>query len=240
MTQAFLSASTQRQTAARKYLTAEQEWALISQVRERSELLKRKTQGFTLDEKRIHIKGERAFKTLIESYRRVIWSLIYRFHITERFTTDEMYQVAIIAAEKALTCYDPQSFDRESSFGGWIHCRIRFAFLNLMRSEFRFADRNRAFCNVLKQDTQCADERTPLKDAMQEDLRTQLEKVVTESLSTQNALLIDAFYANQKKVKVVAAEFAMTEQAVENRNLRSRAQLRKHPRLQELAQAYFS
>ena len=240
MAQATLSKSIQRQTAARQYLTPDQEWALILQVRARNELLKRKTQDLTLDEKRIHITGERAFKTLIESYRRVIWSLIYRFQFTERFTTDEMYQVALIATEKALNCYDPQSFERVSSFGGWVHCRIRFAFLTLMRAEFRFADRNRAFCKVLKQDAHDVDERTPLKAAMQADLRAQLEKVILESLSTQNALLIKAYYANQKKVKVVAAEFALTAQAVENRNLRSRAQMRKHPRIQELAEAYLA
>ena len=131
MTQATLSAK--HEAPARQYLSAEQELSLVAQVKERTELLKRKQDNFTLEEHRIRIRGERAFNTLLEDYQGVMWRLVMRYSFLNRLTLDEMYQIAMVAVERAVSTHDPNRAGKQRKFSSWVFLKIssRFYFFVL-------------------------------------------------------------------------------------------------------------
>ena len=247
MTQAILSASTQHQTAARQYLTAEQDWALVTQVKERTELLKLKKDDFTLEEHRIRIRGERAFKTLIEVYRRLIWGLVYRYQFSERITDDEMYQIAIIAVNYAMSRHNPNRKGKLSKFSTWVFLQVKCRFIDLYRSELSLARRVKVVQNSLSQDAGNANEQTPLKasleaerDSLEAGFKEQLNQIITSTLRADYAQTIKEQYFVNKKLVHIAHEQGKSPSYIRAKNTISRKKLRENPKLRELAQAYFS
>jgi RNA polymerase sigma factor (sigma-70 family) len=240
MTYATLSAPSQRKSAARQYLTLEQELALVAQIKERNELLKSKKDSLTLEEQRIRLRGERAFNRLVKEYKCLIWSLVNRFSFVERITEDEMYQIAIIAINYAISKHDPDRFGKRRMFSSWVSMKVKCRLIDMYRSELCLCNRTRAIHVALVKNSCFANNQTPLTFSMEEDLRTQLDRIVTSSMSNENAHMFKKFYLEGKQTSHIAMELGTTYRFVEGRNRRSRDQLRKNPRLQELAETYLT
>lgn len=240
MTYATLSASSSEKTAARQYLSTDQELALIAQVKERTELLKVKKDNFTLDEQLIRIRGERAFNTLFSEYRFLVWHLIKRFSISDRVTLEEMQQHAAIGFDKAINSYKTSTGCHKERLSGWVFFVLRRKFIGIFRSEMNFVKRTKNIEQGLIKTLQASNNETPIKALMQEEIKIKIELAIPESLTDVQSKVFIAHYYNEVPGKVLAAQLGTTNQAIKDKNRWSRISLRKNPRLQELAQEYFS
>jgi RNA polymerase sigma factor (sigma-70 family) len=247
MTQATLSASIQRQTVARQYLTAEQEWVLISQVRERTELLSRKTNGFTIEEEQIRLRGERAFNALVKECREIIWALIYRFKFSERISSDELYQVALTELSRAVKTYDPNrvgSKGKRARFISWVFFKVRCTFQSLYRDEFRRNDRQISLCQELMKTTCMTRDEAALPAIpevdVSEQFRKQLEQLIETTLPEKGAQIFKRSYLQGESPNQIAPKFGIRPSTVRTHNHESRMKLKTDPRLQELVAEYFS
>lgn len=238
MTYAIASRSSQEKTIADEYLTAEQENLLVVHVRERTELLKNKQDNFTLEEQKIRIRGERAFNTLVDKYRRLIWSLVYRFNFSERITTEEMYQFAVIVVNRAINNHKPNRNGRQAKFSQWVFVQIRQQFINLFRDEIRYEQRCIKVCNCLISNTCLTNKQTSLKLALEENFREQIEQIITTALTGKRAEVFQGCYLNGESPQEIAARLGLSERAVYSHRSKARKKLMANPRFQELAQEY--
>ena len=244
MTYATLSASSSEKTAARQYLSADQELALVAQVKERTELLKLKKDSFTLDEQRIRIKGERAFNTLIDEYRGLIWSIVHRYSFSKRITTEELFQVAIIAVNYAVGKHEQ---NRGHKFSSWVFLKIKSRFTDLYRSELCLTRRLKITQDSLVKHTRIANEQTPLKVtlekekvSLEEKFSECLNQIIMATLPEGHVQALKEQYFEGKPVQDIAKEQGKPSWFIEGKNRRSRVKLKANPRLRELAQEYFS
>jgi RNA polymerase sigma factor (sigma-70 family) len=242
MTYAIVSRSSQEKTVARRRqrLSAEQELALVAQVKERTELLKSKKGNFTLEEQRIRIEGERAFNSLVKEYKFLILSLVDRFNFLDHVTTDELYQVAVIAINHAISKHNPNRNGKLSRFSSWAFLKIRSKFIDMSKAELGLVNRTNGVRVALVRNNCYANERTPLKVSMEGDLKAQIDQVVEESLPAESAQVLRAFYYDGKRSKQIAAELGTSGPAIDRQNRMSRIELKAHPLLQELAEAYIA
>ena len=240
MAQVIISESIQQKTSARQRLTAEQELALVAQVKERNELLKRKKDSFTLEEQRIRIKGERAFNALVDGYRNLIWSLVYRFKVSNRIAYDDMYQAAVKEIDRAVNTHNPKKIGKQAKFSTWVCIHIRSKFITLFRDEYRFVSKNEAFCNNLINTNHLINEQTPLKVAIKGDFREQIEQTIKHSLSEKQSTTVIAHFLEGERLTQIALKLGESTECIEKRSSNGSKLLRTNPRLQELAQVYFS
>jgi RNA polymerase sigma factor (sigma-70 family) len=242
MTHVIVTRSSQEKTVARRRqrLSAEQELALVTQVKERTELLKTKKKTLTLEEQRIRIDGERAFNSLVKEYKCLILSLVDRFNFLDQVTTDELYQVAVIAINQAISKHNPNRNGKLSRFSSWAFLIIRSKFIDMSKAELGLVNRTNGVRVELVRNNCHANERTPLKVSMEEDLKAQIDQVVEESLPVESVQVLRAFYYDGKRSKQIAAELGRSGPAIDRQNRMSRTELRANPRLQELAEAYIA
>jgi DNA-directed RNA polymerase specialized sigma subunit len=169
MTHVIVTRSSQEKTVARRRqrLSAEQELALVTQVKERTELLKTKKKTLTLEEQRIRIDGERAFNSLVKEYKCLILSLVDRFNFLDQVTTDELYQVAVIAINQAISKHNPNRNGKLSRFSSWAFLIIRSKFIDMSKAELGLVNRTNGVRVELVRNNCHANERTPLKVSME-------------------------------------------------------------------------
>jgi RNA polymerase sigma factor (sigma-70 family) len=222
------------------WLTNEQVWDFVFQIRARTELLKHKKDNFTLEEERIRINGERALRAIVKDFYRLIWAVIHRFNVSDRFTFDEMYCIAVRVVEHAANSHNPIRGKRQKSFSGWVFMQLRQHFMRLFRDEFAYIRRNKAAYNNLKNNACFSNDKTPLKVLLEEDFREQIEQIVTASFSERRSEIFKEYYLNEEPVKNIAIKLGISRVTVETNTSKVRKQLRENPQFRELAEAYLA
>lgn len=239
MTQATLSASTQEKAPVRRYLTPDQELALIVQVQERTQLLQSKTACLTLDEHRIRIQGERAFNRLVEDYKGTIYRLIHRYRFLNRITFDEMYQIALVAFEKAVSSFNPKCPGKQRKFSSWAFLKITSKYISLYRSELVYSRKVRSAYEGARA-TDKPSEYQPPAPLPQANLKQIIVQEIEASLPMSDAQILKDFYINRYSMKVIALNFGYSTEVLNKCKRQSLRKLRTNPRLQELAEEYIA
>lgn len=240
MVQVIISQDGYTKCPAREGLTEQEEWALVAQVKERTQLLKRKKEGLTLAEKRICIRGERALRLLVQECHPVIWSLINRFNGSQYIPTEEMYQLGVMCVERAANNHNPNKPGRKKGFKSWVLFQLRQLFIKLFDKEFGYYRRNKAICEELKLIKPVGDEDTPIDAKSNNDLKDKLDQIITASLPDYKAKLLQAYYWQGQDSANIANNFGLPRGTVNNYLRASRKQLRENPQLKELADSVLS
>ncbi|KAI9130210.1 sigma factor [Acaryochloris sp. CCMEE 5410] len=171
-----------KQLSDRRYLTTDEQLALVSQVQARTLLLKQKKAGLTLEETRICLRGERALKALVEGHHKMIWLMIHRFNFSDRLTTDELFQIGIITIEKAANYYNPTRPGRYRRFSSWVFFLLRQKFRNLFKQELGYEHKRKTLYGQLRMNAPLCNHDTPQDFAILEELK-QLLKPLSKTLS---------------------------------------------------------
>lgn len=237
MSHVTLSRPTEVQTAAGQYLTDEEAWKLVAQVKARTELLKRKEDNFTLEEQRIRINGERAFNTLVNECSRLIWSLVHRFNFSNRVTSDEMFQLARIAIHRAVNNHKSGKAQNPKSFMGWVFLYIKSKFIDLYREELRYVRRVKAAKDSLKAQFS-SNQETPLQLAIERNLGEIVNQEIDSILPERNRFVVKAFYLQDQERKQIGRSIGRSDQVVSELKRNSLNQLSNQPRIKELYQVY--
>ena len=138
-------------------LSREQQIHYVQQVQARAALLKQKT-DFTLTEQRIILQGNRAFESLLCQFRHMIFSLIHRYSVSERYTFDELYEFGVIELERAVMRFD---LSKGNSLSSVIFTFVRRKFFTLYRAILVEAKQNnKRVLNLIA--TTLIDERSPM------------------------------------------------------------------------------
>jgi RNA polymerase sigma factor (sigma-70 family) len=237
MAQATLSAK--HETPARQYLSAEQELSLVAQVKERTELLKRKQDNFTLEEHRIRIRGERAFNTLLDDYQGVMWRLVIRYSFLNRLTLDEMYQIAMVAVERAVSTHDPKRAGKQRKFSSWVFLKISSRFISLYRTELVHSRKLRAAYEGARNSVKPKEYRMP--DPLPKvNLKEVMLKEIESTLTPGDAQILKDYYIHRTPRRTVAQRLGYSLSFLDIRKREGLRQLRSNPRIQELAETYLA
>ena len=231
--------SNQDKTAARQYLTAEQTMALVMQIKQRNEFLKINKGTLTLEEKLLCIRGERAFNELLDEYQGYIWSIIHRYNFADRITTDEMYQYAVIAFNRAISTHNPDKPVIQKTFSGWVYLHIKSKFSDLYRAELRRSKRVEAASGSLKIYFQ-SDNNTPLDSAIEENLKEIIDQETEAALPQRKTQVLRSFYLQGLSRTDIARSVKCSPKTVDYLRRDSLKELSTRPKLRELAEAYFS
>lgn len=221
-----------------RYLTTDEQLALVSQVQARTQLLKQKKTGLTLIEKRIRLRGERALKALVEGYHRLIWSMIHRFNFSNRLTIDEMYQISVITVEKAANYYNPNRIGRQRRFSSWVFFLLRQKFRNIFAHELGFERKQKTLYGQLTLNAPLCNEDTPQDFAILEELK-QLLKPIIKTLSFKKQIqAFRAFYLKGETTQQIALSLGLTVGSIKTYLYEARKQLRDNPQIRELVGLY--
>lgn len=240
MVQIVFSQDSYTNRSAREGLPEQEQWILATHVKARTQLLKRKKEGLTLDERRICIKGERALRLLVEECRRVIWAQIYRFNFDHRTPTEELYQIGLMCVELAANSYSPNRPGKRRNFKGWVSLKLRSRLFNRFDTEFRYHRRGKAYCDQFINTNCTSNTYTPLDSAINKGLRDKLDQIITTSLTDQQAKIIQAHYWQGRDAGNIATHFGINRGMVRTYLYRSRKQLRENPQIKELAESVLS
>ncbi|NJR57342.1 MAG: sigma-70 family RNA polymerase sigma factor [Acaryochloris sp. CRU_2_0] len=238
MTQTQFTQATQSNPDPNNPLTPDEEWALVAHVQARTQLLKDKKEGLTLDEKRICLRGERALKVLVDECQRVIWAHIYRSNFSHRIPIEEMYQLALMCVEQAANNHNPNKPGKQTSFKNWVSLQLRRRLIDRFDKEFRYHRRGKAYCDQLIHTNGVSDGYTPIESACNQGLREKLERIINDSLPDHEAKLIHEYYLRGNESKRIAASLGITAPTVMSHIRESRKQLRDNPQIRELAGLY--
>ena len=239
MAQVILSVSIQEKVPVRQYLTVEQELALIAQVQERTQLLKSKTDPLTPEEQRTRIQGERAFERLLADNKGTICRLIHRYNFLNRIAFDEMYQIALVAFEKAVSSFNPKCSGKQRKFTSWVFLKISSKYISLYRSELVFSRKVKSAYDALRACDKPNEYRppNPLPEA---SLKEIILQEIESSLPKSDVQILKDYYFHEYPAKEIALSFGYSSAVLYKRKRNSLEQLRTNPRLQELAEAYIA
>jgi RNA polymerase sigma factor (sigma-70 family) len=235
MTQAILSVPARKNGSVREHLTAEQEHFLITQVQERTRLLKRKKNFLTPEEQRIRIRGERAFNLLLEDYQGVIRRLMHRYSFLNRISHDEMYQIALVAFEKAVNSYNPNCSQKQRKFSSWVFLKICSKYISLYRTELCHSRRIRVAYDALRSKAN-PNEYQPSETILEVNMREILMDEIESTLTRCEADILKQFYFQKKKRKEIADQLGCSTLYIDTRRRRSLKQLSTNLRLRGLAE----
>lgn len=239
MAYATLSVSIQEKAPVRQYLTPEQELSLIAQVKERTQLLQSKTACLTLEEQRIRIQGERAFERLLADYKGTIYRLIHRYSFLNRITFDEMYQIALVAFEKAVSSFNPKCSGKQRKFSSWVFLKITSKYISIYRSELVHSRKVRSAYDGLRACDKPNEYKSP-KPLPEANLKKVIIQEIESSLPESDAQILKDYFLHEYSMKVIALNFGDSTTVLSMRKRKSLKQLRSNPRLQELAEAYIA
>jgi RNA polymerase sigma factor (sigma-70 family) len=177
---------------------------------------------------------------LVAEHTNLIWLLIHRFNVSDRITPDEMYQIALQEVNNAINRHNCNREGRTARFKNWLFLHIRSKFICLFKIELNFVQRNERYRTQLINTNSFANEETPLKVAIEADLREQIKQVVMSTLDEGQATTIKAYFFEGLQYVSIAHRLGEKPGTIEMRSTRGRKKLKENPRLQELAQEYFA
>ncbi|QUY45835.1 sigma-70 family RNA polymerase sigma factor [Acaryochloris marina] len=240
MVQTVISQDSYSNRSTREGLTEQEEWALVAHVKERTQLLKRKKEGLTLEEKRICLRGDRAMGLLVKECRPVILAQIHRFNGSEHIPTEEMYQLGVICVERAANNHNPNKPGRKKGFKSWVSFQLRQLFIKLFDKEFGYYRRTKVTCEKLKCIKPVGHEDIPIDTEPNNDLRDKLDQIITTALPDFNVKLIQAHYWQGEGSANIAASLGLSRWTVRKYLRVSREQLKENPQIKELVSSVFS
>ncbi|NJM68242.1 MAG: sigma-70 family RNA polymerase sigma factor [Acaryochloris sp. RU_4_1] len=235
MTQTNLSLPRQGKQPSENYLTTEEQLALVSQIQERTKLLKKKKAGLTLEEMRIRLRGERALKTLVHNCHRLIWSLINRFNFSDRLSNDELYQIGIITVERAANSYNPNWPGKPRNFTAWVFFLLRQKFRNLFKRELGLERKRATLHEQIRANARLCNDDTSLEFAIFEELKQLLKPILKTLTFHKQGQAFRAFYLQGETKHQIAISLGMTDNSVRTYLYEARKQLRGNPQIRELA-----
>lgn len=221
-----------------RYLTTDEQLAFVSQVQARTQLLKQKKTGLTLEEKRIRLRGERALKALVDGYHKMIWAMIHRFNLSNRLTIDEMYQIGVITIEKAANYYNPNRTGRQRKFSTWVFFLLRQKFRSIFKRELGYENKQKTLYVQLSMNAPLCNEYTPQDFAILEEFK-QLLKPIIKTLSPKKQIqAFRAFYLEGEATQQIALDLGLTVGSLKTYLYEARKQLRGNPQIHELVGLY--
>ena len=201
--------------------------------------MKFKKDGFTLEEHRIRIRGERAFNTLLEDYQGVMWRLVMRYSFLNRLTLDEMYQIAMVAVERAVSTHDPNRAGKQRKFSSWVFLKISSRFISLYRTELVHSRKLRAAYEGARNSVKPREYRMP--DPMPKvNLKAVMLEEIESTLTPADAQILKDCYIHRTPRRAVAQQLGYSLSFLDIRKRAGLRQLRANPRIQELAEAYLA
>ena len=233
----------QQRSSSKIQLSPDEQIRCVIQVQERIALLKQKKDSFTPDEKRIILRGDRAFDALLCQFRRMIFSLIYRLHVMEIYTFEEMYGFGVIELGRAVMIFEPE---RRLKVSTLVHTYIRNKF-RLLNQKLLYEKKYHRNRELYLNSISVVEDRTPLlvlleKEALPEQEKcVQIRTAIQESLSylgETERYVVEQLTFNGKSQEVVAAHVGQSMRTVRRIRLRSFKKMSADPRLRELAEVY--
>jgi RNA polymerase sigma factor (sigma-70 family) len=233
----------QQRSSSQIQLSPDEQIRLVIQVQERIALLKQKKDGFTPDERRIILRGDRAFDALLCQFRRMIFSLIHRLNVMNIYTFEEMYEFGVIELGRAVMIFEPERGLKVSTLAH-TYIRNKFRLLNQSLLYEKKYHRNR---ELYLNSVSVVDDRTPLlvlleKEALPEQEKCiQIRTAIQESISylgETERYVVEQLAINGESQEVVAANVGQSMRTVRRIRQRSFKKMSAYPRLRELAEVY--